>query len=655
MNASKIDAPSYGASNDASSRPADVPIEGVFGFYSVRQVESSSTQKVLRPTGAQTPPRAESFCEESEEDVFKTVEMIEVLQQERDPRLTSPEFVWFQIADTALQNENLNADIRVDVQGNSMVREEKSKELHQLLSPSRKETLENLQKHFRSYFFSTVETMRKEIGLQSGTPAHEVFQEEAEELYFKDLDSLFEDSTQGKISTSHLIQLLHCKTLQSLFALRATFASPTQVPQIHKIKKGNKEEWVIIKPAPPLENMALAGGGVRGIVYPYVLRAMKEAGTLDFIKSIAGSSAGAITGAALACGLSIEKIEELSNLPVVEALKPSEKILEQQFSSLGFFEGTRVPNLVEEEGLKTIWCFIAAQKKECSSKEELTPKEIANLDSLLKIEGELEKKPVVTFAHLAVLHQINPSQFKNLIITGYNSGTKSLEYYNAETTPEMSVAEAVRISMSLPFVFKAPLNEKGEALYDGALFGSKTPVEVFSDEQLEKTVMLEFDNKGKFNKIAHSPEKINRSVTKRISNVLASLLIGAKPGEVDNQARRKLYEKGPGALNVWHGQLGGESFFAQPEKIQQAQLQAQMRTWEWLSLRQHQAIHTVTEDLHHYFSFKNDQELAQIVTAYQPQASDSEEEASEKKEIVTAAEMILKEKAELKAKKVIVD
>ncbi|MBX9743005.1 MAG: patatin-like phospholipase family protein [Chthoniobacterales bacterium] len=618
-----------------------------FAPHSIVQVESSPLGKASGPTRAATPPLTykKPLKEEPEESPFRTVEVIDVLGRERDPQLESPEFLWFQIADTALQNENLDADIRIDAQGKSVLADKNPKNLQQSLIPNRKETLKNLQEHFRFYFFSAVKTMREEIALQPGSSQYEDFQEKAEQVYFDQLDPLFERESPSKTSTSHFIQSLHYETLQALFALRAAFAFPSQVPQIHKMNNGEKEEWVILEPAPPLENMALAGGGVRGMVYPYVLKSMQQAGVLASLKSVAGSSAGAITIAALACGLSTEEIEHLSNFPILEALRPSEESVNQQFSNFGFFEGTRLPTLIEKEGLKTICHFIETKKKELSTGNKLTPKEAGDLKTLLKMEEELNEKPIITFAHLAVLHQINPSQFKNLIITGYNSTTKSIEYYNAETTPDMSVAQAVRISMSLPIIFKPPLNEKGEAMYDGALFGSKTPVEVFSEEAPEKTLMLEFDNNGKFNKIAHAPEKIAPSISKRIGSALASLFIGVSTNEVAHQARIKLHEKGPGALDVWHGQLGGESFFAKPEKIQQAQLQAQTRTWEWLVLRQHQAIHTVTEDLHQYFSFQQEEELKNIIAAYAQQNSDSQEQAHEKREIVAAAQAILKERA----------
>ncbi|MCH3835825.1 hypothetical protein LZC17_09890, partial [Campylobacter jejuni] len=66
-------------------------------------------------------------------------------------------------------------------------------------------------------------------------------------------------------------------------------------PQI--IPRGDK--YVVIRPAPQLENMALRGGGAKGIAYSAGLDQMEKTGMLAGLKHLSGSSAGALTATCL--------------------------------------------------------------------------------------------------------------------------------------------------------------------------------------------------------------------------------------------------------------------------------------------------------------------------------------------------------------------
>src|SRR5689334_19675494 len=52
----------------------------------------------------------------------------------------------------------------------------------------------------------------------------------------------------------------------------------------------------------PVRNLVFQGGGVKGIAYVGVLGALEEAGALATVTRVAGTSAGAITAALVACG-----------------------------------------------------------------------------------------------------------------------------------------------------------------------------------------------------------------------------------------------------------------------------------------------------------------------------------------------------------------
>ena len=45
-----------------------------------------------------------------------------------------------------------------------------------------------------------------------------------------------------------------------------------------------------------------------------------------------------------------------------------------------------------------------------------------------------------------------------------------MEYYSFETTPQMKLIDAIRISISIPFIFTPVINNKGEYVIDGAVY-----------------------------------------------------------------------------------------------------------------------------------------------------------------------------------------
>ena len=56
--------------------------------------------------------------------------------------------------------------------------------------------------------------------------------------------------------------------------------------------------------------LAFEGGGVKGISYAGAIRALEDAGVLQNIKGVAGSSAGAIAAALVGCGLTGKEVED---------------------------------------------------------------------------------------------------------------------------------------------------------------------------------------------------------------------------------------------------------------------------------------------------------------------------------------------------------
>ena len=68
---------------------------------------------------------------------------------------------------------------------------------------------------------------------------------------------------------------------------------------------------------------------------------------------------------------------------------------------------------------------------------------------------------------------------KKLIITGVCLNDLSINYFNHETYPNMPVLKAVRISMSIPFIFK-PVKFNGKLWVDGGCLNNY-PIDFFDD------------------------------------------------------------------------------------------------------------------------------------------------------------------------------
>ena len=59
------------------------------------------------------------------------------------------------------------------------------------------------------------------------------------------------------------------------------------------------------------KNLALEGGGLRGIAYAGAFKALEENGTMQQIENIAGSSAGAIAGLMISIGYKADEIDSI--------------------------------------------------------------------------------------------------------------------------------------------------------------------------------------------------------------------------------------------------------------------------------------------------------------------------------------------------------
>ena len=173
-------------------------------------------------------------------------------------------------------------------------------------------------------------------------------------------------------------------------------------------------------------NLALEGGGVKGLAYPGALEVMQAQGILPKIDKVAGTSAGSIVAALIALGYSPDQMQALmldldfKQFEDGSALGGPERL----FRKFGWFKG--------DYFLEWMQCRVKEQTG----------------------------NPNATFADL----QADLSKFKQLFVLSTDLSRRRSQVFSYENSPDLPIAQAVRASMSIPLFF--------EAFYiDDALFG----------------------------------------------------------------------------------------------------------------------------------------------------------------------------------------
>ncbi|HSW57431.1 MAG TPA: patatin-like phospholipase family protein [Dehalococcoidales bacterium] len=191
-------------------------------------------------------------------------------------------------------------------------------------------------------------------------------------------------------------------------------------------------------------NLVFEGGGVKGIAYLGAMEVLEEKGILKDISRVGGTSVGAINAVLVGLGYSnAEQREVLWNLDFKNFMD----------SSWGFF-----PNLNR------------VIKRYGWHKGQFFQDWIGDL--IARKVGN----PAATFKDLKA------QNLRDIYIYGTNLSTHFGEVFSAEHTPQMPLAEAVRISMSLPLFFAAVRNQRGDVYVDGGCLNN-FPVKLFDREK----------------------------------------------------------------------------------------------------------------------------------------------------------------------------
>jgi len=192
-------------------------------------------------------------------------------------------------------------------------------------------------------------------------------------------------------------------------------------------------------------NLVFEGGGVKGIAYIGAMSILEGRSLLDNIRRVGGTSAGAINALVYALGYDLNEQKDILRSTDFKTFMDD---------SFGMIRDIR--RLAKEFG----WY-----------KGDFFSTWVGDI-----IADKLDRKDA-TFADLA------RAGLPDLYVTGTNLSTGYAEVFSRERHPDMSIAQAVRISMSIPLFFAAVRFGAQEDVYVDGGVELNYPIKIFDREK----------------------------------------------------------------------------------------------------------------------------------------------------------------------------
>lgn len=227
-----------------------------------------------------------------------------------------------------------------------------------------------------------------------------------------------------------------------------------------------------------LDTLVVSGGGIKSIAALGSLKVLEEKGILKNIKKYAGTSAGGIIVSLLVIGYTPDEINELI------------------FSKIGSYTN---------ESLYKIPCNMIYNYG------------IYSGDKMISfLEGFFEKK---SYSKKITFKELYERTNKILVMTGTSLSIRDTIFFNYQTTPNLEVIKAIRITASIPLYFTSVRylhEEKEHLMCDGGVL-SNFPLYYFD---YFKTITTTDGINGGINKdLDENEEKFKLKVNKIQENV----------------------------------------------------------------------------------------------------------------------------------------
>jgi NTE family protein len=239
----------------------------------------------------------------------------------------------------------------------------------------------------------------------------------------------------------------------------------------------------------PYRNLVFEGGGVKGLAYAGALEVLDEAGISSQIERVGGASAGAITATMVGLGYTGAEVRHiLMNMDFSKFEDGGLLGPERLLKDYGWYKGDYFLNFIEEQ---------------------------------------IEQK---TGNRRATFAEVKRPEFKDIFVVGTELTQQLSVVFCNECSPDMAIADAVRISMSIPLFFAARkvgdnvfcdggvLNNYPIALFDKQRYLSSPGGEPDEDVTNTETLGFHLDN------LSHPPVKKITSLFRFIDEVYEAII-----------------------------------------------------------------------------------------------------------------------------------
>lgn len=226
-----------------------------------------------------------------------------------------------------------------------------------------------------------------------------------------------------------------------------------------------------------IERVVCSGGGAKGVVYPGSYKAMVDTGVFKNVKELSGASAGSITAALMAFGMSPDELRELllkTHFPDLLGERIGQ-IFGENEKGVAFLtkDGNPLLDYIRTNIVNTVRARLSA-KVEC-------PESLAGIYQKLADEAY----PKITFHDLELLTNAFPDDFKQLVIPAVKFPNGEIQIFNSRLTPDVEVALASRASSSIPVILKPVkivINGEEHTFVDGGVIDN-LPTDFFDVDE----------------------------------------------------------------------------------------------------------------------------------------------------------------------------
>lgn len=199
------------------------------------------------------------------------------------------------------------------------------------------------------------------------------------------------------------------------------------------------------QPKKPIKRLVYSGGGAKGVVYSGSYNALIETGIYANVSEVSGVSAGSITAAMMACGMSAGQFRTV--------------FLNSNFADLLGLRSTNQtkPGVIfcTKDGSILLKMLRENIKVSIKNHLETHKNEIADSEALLALLAKTrEPTSTITFRDLAHLNKKWPAKFKHFTTTSVEHPGGNLQIFNSDLTPDVEIALACRASCSIPVILE---------------------------------------------------------------------------------------------------------------------------------------------------------------------------------------------------------